>query len=165
MTEYTTEFGSLANYRKGGVRLINDDPKNYVFSNIFEVAANAALFERVCVAKNMEYVVEIMRVEGGSPWFAAPHDEFALVMDGDVRVELNKLADGAPDTEQDGAILLAGEPNGKKMGHVACGRGHMAMLPVGAAYRFVADAPSVVLIQTIDGPVSVHRWAEICQTE
>lgn len=165
MTEYKTEFGSLANYSKGGVQLINDDPKNYVFSNIFEVASKAAPFERVCVAKNMEYVVEIMRVEGASPWFAAPHDEFALIMDGNVRVELNKLADGAPESGQDGAVLLEGEPAGQKMGHVNCGRGHMAMLPVGAAYRFVADAPSVVLIQTIDGPVSIHRWAEICQTE
>jgi len=165
LTEYTTEFGSLANYSKGGVHLINDDPKNYVFSNIFEVATKAAPFERVCVAKNMEYVIEIMRVEGASPWFAAPHDEFALIMDGNVRVELNKLTDGAPDNVKEGAIRLEGDPEGQKMGHVACGRGHMALLPVGATYRFVSDTPSVVLIQTVDGPESVHRWAEICQTE
>ena len=78
MTDYKTEFGSLANYNKGCVQLINDDPKNYVFSNVFEVASNAAPFERIAVAKNFEYIVEVMRGEGTSPWFAAPHDEFAL---------------------------------------------------------------------------------------
>ena len=46
MTDYKTEFGSLANYNKGCVQLINDDPKNYVFSNVFEVASKAAPFER-----------------------------------------------------------------------------------------------------------------------
>ena len=40
----------------------------------------------------------------------------------------------------------------------------MAMLPEGAAYRFHADKPTAVMIQTIDGPVTVHKWAEICQT-
>ena len=40
MTEYTTELGSLDSYRKGGVHIIDDDPRNYVFSNVFEAAAN-----------------------------------------------------------------------------------------------------------------------------
>ncbi len=114
MTEYKTEFGSLANYNKGGVQLINDDPKNYVFSNVFEVADNAQPFERIAVAKNFEYVVEVMRVEGDSPWFAAPHDEFALCMDGAVDVHLVKLAGGAPEGGGDGAVLIDGDPEGKK---------------------------------------------------
>jgi hypothetical protein len=42
-------------------------------------------------------------------------------------------------------------------------RGHMAMLPVGAAYRFSASKACTLLIQTIDGPETVHKWAEICQ--
>jgi hypothetical protein len=33
-----TRFGSLELYEKGGVEVINDDPRNYAFSNIFEVA-------------------------------------------------------------------------------------------------------------------------------
>ena len=140
MTDYKTEFGSLANYNKGGVQLINDDPKNYVFSNIFEVANNAAPFERIAVAKNFEYVVEVMRVEGGSPWFAAPHGEFALCMDGHVDVHL------------------------VKMGRIKTGRGHMALLPVGAAYRFHSDQPAVIMIQTIEGPSTQEKWNEICQT-
>ena len=28
--EYTTDFGSLADYEKGGVTVINDDPKYYI---------------------------------------------------------------------------------------------------------------------------------------
>jgi len=164
MTDYKTEFGSLANYNKGGVQLINDDPKNYVFSNVFEVASNAAPFERIAVAKNFEYIVEVMRVEGTSPWFAAPHDEFALCMDGDVEVHLVKLVDGAPNGGGDGAVLIDGDPEGQNMGRIKTGRGHMAMLPVGAAYRFHSDMPSVVMIQTIQGPLTQEKWNEICQT-
>jgi len=41
LSEYTTVFGRLDNYNKGGVEIINDDPKNYVFSNMFEVASRA----------------------------------------------------------------------------------------------------------------------------
>jgi len=168
MTDYKTEFGSLANYNKGGVQLINDDPKNYVFSNIFEVANNAAPFERIAVAKNFEYVVEVMRVVGDSPWFAAPHDEFALCMDGTVDVHLVKLEGGAPagggDGGEDGAALIDGAPEGKKMGRIKAGRGHMAMLPVGAAYRFHSEQPAVIMIQTIQGPLTQEKWNEICQT-
>ena len=164
MTEYKTEFGSLANYNKGGVQLINDDPKNYVFSNIFEVADNAEPFERIAVAKNFEYVVEVMRVEGVSPWFAAPHDEFALCMDGDIEVHLVKLTNGAPAGGGDGAIQIEGEAQGQQMGHIKAGRGHMALLPVGAAYRFQSDKPAAVVIQTIQGELTLERWGEICQT-
>ncbi len=165
MTEYKTEFGSLANYNKGGVQVIKDDPKNYVFSNVFEVAANAAPFERIAVAKNFEYVVEVMRVEGTSPWFAASHDEFALCMDGQVDVNLVKLAAGAPEGDGEGAVLIDGDPEGQRMGRVRAGHGHMAMLPVGAAYQFQSDAPSVVMIQTIQGPLTQEKWNEICQTQ
>ena len=40
----------------------------------------------------------------------------------------------------------------------------MVLLPAGRCYRFVADQPSVILLQTIEGPDTVQRWAEICQT-
>ena len=164
MTEYKTEFGSLDNYTKGGVQIIKDDPKNYVFSNIFDVASHAAPFERIAVAKNFEYVVEVMRVEGRSPWFAAPHDEFALCMDGEIEVHLVKLEGGAPAGGGDGAILIEGDPEGQKMGRIKAGRGHMAMLPVGAAYRFQSAKPAVIIIQTIQGPLTLEKWSEICQT-
>jgi hypothetical protein len=88
MATYTTAFASLDHYDKGGVELINDDPKNYVFSNMFDVASAARPWEKVAVAKNMEYVLEVIRAEGTSEWRAAPHDEFALVVDGEVVVDL-----------------------------------------------------------------------------
>jgi hypothetical protein len=40
----------------------------------------------------------------------------------------------------------------------------MTLLPVGAAYQFHADRPAVILLQTQDGPDTVHKWAEIIQT-
>ena len=162
MADYKTELGSLGDYRKGGVHIINDDPRNYVFSNAFEVASKSAPFERVCVAKNLEYVIEIMRAEGASLWFTAAHDEFALCLDGEIEVELMKHGGNAP--ESDGAHALEGEPEGPRMGRVRAGRGHLTLLPAHAAYRFSAEAPSVVLFQTMDGPLTIERWAEICQT-
>lgn len=166
MADVKTVFGSLNNYAKGGVEIINDDPKNYVFSNVFEVAAKSKPYERVAVGKNFEYVIECVRAEGSSPWYSAAHDEFALVMDGNVEIRLVKLDD--PNTVpagKTGAIKLAGEPKGRKMGVVIGGRGHMTLLPVGAAYQFHAAKPAVVTIQTIQGDVTIERWAEICQTK
>ena len=162
MADYTTELGSLDDYRKGGVHIINDDPRNYVFSNVFEVAGKSAPFERVCVAKNLEYSIEIMRVDGASPWFTASHDEFALCLDGQIEVELMKHGGEVP--EGDGAMQLDSEPEGPRMGRIRAGRGHLTLLPANAAYRISAEAPSVVLFQTMEGPLTIERWAEICQT-
>ena len=39
MSTHQTHFGSLKDFEKGKVELIDDDPKNYVFSNIFEVCS------------------------------------------------------------------------------------------------------------------------------
>ena len=90
-TEFVTKFGSLRHYAKGTIEIINDDPKNYAFSNVFEVCASSAPYEKVVVGKNLRYVIEALRAEGTSDWFYAPHDEFALVMDGVVQIELVKL--------------------------------------------------------------------------
>jgi hypothetical protein len=164
---YTTKFGSLASYDKGGVALIADDARHYAFSNIFEVAATTPAWERVAVAKNWEYVLETVRAEGTSPWYAASHDEFAICMDdsgSEVLVELVKLDTPVPD-DVEGAVLVDGEPAGPRMGRIHLKRGHQALLPKGAAYRFVKDGdPGVLLIQTIGGQLTQYRWAEICQT-
>jgi hypothetical protein len=164
MSDVKTVFGALGNYQKGGVEIINDDPRNYVFSNVFEVAEKARPYERVAVGKNFEYVIEAVRAEGTSPWFAAAHDEFALVMDGTVEVRLLKPDAPVVAAETAGAIALAAAPKGRKMGRVVAGRGHMTLLPKGAAYQFHADRPAVIIIQTIQGAVTIERWAEICQT-
>jgi hypothetical protein len=162
-----TQFASLQNYKKGGVQVIDDDARHYVFSNLFEVAAQAAPYERIAIGKNFEYVIEVARAEGLSPWFCCAHDEFALSMDGRVEVHLLKLTDPdrfvAPNSQ--GAHRLAAElPEGRKMGRIILNRGHMALLPAGSAYRFQADVPAAVVFQTLQGPLTVEKWAEICQS-
>ena len=159
---YNTRVGSLDAYQKGTIEL-KDDLRKYAFSNIYEVAGKAAPFERVAVAQNLEYVAEVARVEGESAWYAAPHDEFAIVMDGEVTFRFVKLADDQVPSHEGGAARLGGEPNGPAMGKVTARRGHQVLLPKGAAYQMSAGAkPGVVILQTRDGPETVKRWSEIC---
>lgn len=165
MTTYTTVFGSLDNYTKGTIDILDDDPKRYAFSNVFEVASTARPYEKVAVGKNRQFVVEAIRAEGTSEWRTSPHDEFALVMDGEVEIRLRKLgADDLGPTAERGSNALAVPPSGRAMGRVVAKRGHMTLLPVGAAYQFHAASPSVILLQTQEGPDTVYRWAEIIQT-
>jgi hypothetical protein len=162
---YTTRFGSLANYEKGSIDIIDDDPVRYVFSNVFEVASGARPYEKVAVGKNRQYVIETIRAEGTSEWRTAPHDEFALVMDGEVEIRLQKLGpDDIGPTAERGSNALGGAPSGAAMGRVVAGRGHMTLLPVGSAYQFHAERPGVILLQTQEGPDTVYRWADIIQT-
>src|SRR3979411_3467886 len=88
-----TQCGSLGDYDKGRVEVIDDDPKHYTFSNMFEVASISRPYEQVAVGKNIQYVLEVLRAEGTSEWRTAAHDQFALVMDGEVTVHLLKLED------------------------------------------------------------------------
>ncbi len=166
MSEYQTDFGSLDDYTKGDLEIIDDNPKYYTFSNLFDVAANSAPYEKVVVGKNLEYVIEAVRTEGTSDWYAAAHDEFALIMDGEVEVDLVKLDD--PDSvvasDSGGAVKVEGEPAGRKMGWIKCGRGHQVLLPKGSAYRFRAENPGVLMLQTLVGELSVEKWADICYT-
>jgi hypothetical protein len=164
-TTYTTVFGSMSDYDKGRVIVVDDDPKAYVFSNVFEVANNSRPYEKVAVGKNLEYVLEVIRCEGTSEWRATPHDEFALVMDGEVTVELLDPADQQVDPAASGSIGLDGEPAGKRMGRIVARRGHQVLLPAGRCYRFDCAGLGVILLQTIEGPDTVQRWADICQTE
>jgi len=156
-----TVFGSLADYTKGTIELVSGEARHYVFSNIFEVAATSKPYERIVVGKNMEYVQEVMRAEGVSPWFACGHDEFALCMDGEITVDFIKMKD-PPDAEKNGAVLLGEAPEGPRMGHVKLRRGHQVLLAAGNAYRFTADRTGVLLQQTVLGELSVQKWREIC---
>ena len=161
---FQTVFGSLSSYEKGHIEIINDNPKYYVFSNVFEVASKAKPYEKIAVGKNLEYVIECVRAEGTSPWYAASHDEFVVVMGGEVTVEYVKLDDHAAvaPANKEGTVTLSGEPKGKRMGTIKLKHGHQALLPKGAAYRFVAAQPSVMMWQTIKGPLTVEKWGEIC---
>ncbi|MAU40151.1 MAG: hydroxyquinol 1,2-dioxygenase [Kordiimonas sp.] len=163
--DYKTEFGSVADFEKGGVTIINDNPKNYVFSNIYDVANTSAPYERVVVAINREYVIEAARAEGASPLYTNAHDEFVLCMDGEVEVELMKPEVALLPSDAEGAHLVEGEAEGQKMGRLVLGRGHQGLLPAGCLYRFSSVKVSVISVQSILGPVSVQKWADICQTE
>jgi hypothetical protein len=165
--EFATAFGSLASYVRGDIEIINDDVRRYAFSNVFDVAAHASPYEKVVVAKNRQYVIETLRAEGTSAWFSASHDEFAVVMDGRVEIELVKL--DFPGTVVpagvEGSVKLAGAPVGRNMGFMRLGPGHQALLPPRAAYRFrAAEQVGVILLQTILGPHSVQKWSSICRT-
>jgi hypothetical protein len=161
---YHTHLASLNSYQKGSLDIVNDDKKHYAFSNLFEVAKKAKPFERIAVTKNIEYVVEVSKIEGTSPWYAASHDEFALVMDGQVTVNFVKLDPSvAVPAGKRGAIKFAAQPNGQKMGYVNGKLGNQVLLPAGAAYQLVSTGgPAVVLFQTLGGDVTIERWKEIC---
>jgi hypothetical protein len=165
MSNQPTVFGSLKHYQKGGVEIIDADPKHYVHSNVFEVASKSKPYEKVCVAQNLQYVLEAVRAEGSSPWFETAHDECALVMDGEVEVHYIKPEHPAVAAGHEGAIKLSAQPHGKNMGWVKVRRGHMALLPKGSAYQFRSATPGVLLLQTIKGSLTLERWADICQTK
>ncbi len=132
-------------------------------SNVFEVASRAQPYQKVVVGKNLKYVIETLRAEGSSPWFAASHDEFAVVLDGEIDVHFIKPSGGPlVDAKTEGTVRLDGQPAGQPMGYVRLRRGHQALLPTGAAYRFEAVTKGVLLVQTILGQCSVEKWAEIC---
>ena len=86
-------------------------------------------------------------------------------MDGEVEIRLLKLDNPeVVPAGTHGSIALAGTPAGRRMGVVRARRGHMTLLPVGAAYQLHAEQPGVLLLQTLAGADTVERWAEICQT-
>lgn len=164
---YQTRFGSLAHYEKGHVEPIDDDVRHYAFSNCFEIASKSKPYEKVVFGQNQIYVLETLRAEGSSPWYTSAHDEFALVMDGEVEVHLVKLDVGQTiaDADKNGAVLVKGEPKGPRMGWMKLSRGHQALLPKNTAYQFrTAGAPGVIVLQTCKGELSVEKWADICQT-
>jgi hypothetical protein len=162
---YQTQFGSLERHEKGGVQAIDDNVKNYAFSNCFEIASKSKPYEKVVFGQNQIYVLECLRAEGTSPWYTCAHDEFALVMDGEVEIHLVKLQGEqvVPDAEHNGAVLVKGEPKGAKMGWMKLTRGHQGMLPKNTAYRFKSSKPAAVVLQTCKGDLSIERWAQICQ--
>ena len=163
MSQAHTVFGSLRDYTKGTIELVSGEARHYVFSNIFEVASEAAPYERIVVGKNLEYVQEVMRAEGASPWFACGHDEFALCMDGEITVDFIRMK-VPPSADKNGAVLLGDAPEGVRMGHVKLKRGHQVLLGAGNAYRFTATRLGVLMQQTVLGDLSVQKWREICFT-
>lgn len=88
-------------------------------------------------------------------------------MDGDVEVHLVQLDAGqtVADKEKNGAVLVKGEPKGRKMGWMKLSRGHQGLLPKNTAYQFrTAGDPGVIVLQSCKGDLSVEKWADICQS-
>ena len=163
--EYKTTFASIDKYKKGGVQMVSGNIKDYVFSNVYEVAANSPAYERVVVAINLDYTLEAARAEGESPWYVCSHDEFVVAFDYDVEVHYIKLDDDSfIDDEKDGAIKLNDKPAGQYMGKITLNRGHQALLAEKTAYSFKAAKPATIVYQTILGEESVQKWNEICLT-
>ena len=164
MGKYQTDFGSIHKFKKGGVTVIDDDAKKYVFSNIFEVASKAKPYERMAVAKNFEYVIEAVRAEGTRPGTRPRMTNSSCRWTAKSRSIWSSWTTRIPPSiPRAKAPTLEGHPDGKKMGRLVLRQGHMALLPVGAAYRFQRRSACTLMIQTIDGPETVHKWAEICQ--
>ncbi|KML09195.1 MULTISPECIES: hypothetical protein [Burkholderia] len=159
-TAFHTVFGSLDHYRKGEIEITSGSARHYAFSNVFEVASKSAPYEKVVAGKNLEYVIEVLRTDGQSPWFACSHDEFVIQMDGEVRIDFIKL--DSPPKPGRGTASAGAQPAGRKMGYVVLRKGHQALLPAGCAYRFTASRPGVALVQTVLGELSVEKWADIC---
>jgi hypothetical protein len=59
--------------------------------------------------------------------------------------------------------MVVGQPDGEPMGWLRLKRGHQALLPADCAYQFRAAKPSVIVLQTCKGDLSVEKWADICQ--
>jgi len=83
--------------------------------------------------------------------------------DGEIEIRLTKLDTPAVSDEHEGTTMLEGTPKGKRMGYIVARRGHMALLPKGAAYQFHAAKPGVILLQSVLGDLTLERWQDICQ--
>lgn len=162
-----TQYSTMDEIHKGGITITGkDEKKNYLFSNVYEVAKNAVPYERVVVAKNLEYTIEVSRAEGDSPWYVCSHDETVVIMEGATELRFVKPADSSivPPEYKEGAVRLSAQPEGQAMGWVKVRFGHQALLPKGAAYQFRPSETSVLMIQSILGEESIERWADICES-
>lgn len=163
MNNYNTKYASIDDYRKGGLQLLDDNAKRYVFSNIYDVAANSADYQRTVVALNLDYTIECIRASGVSDWYICAHDEFVVAMDYDVEIHFQQVPKSYyPDPDKDGSVLFKAQ-SGRFMGKVTLRRGHMALLPENTAYCFKAQKPAALMLQTVLGDLSEQRWADICE--
>ena len=162
---FKTQVATMGNFDKGSI-ILDDDLKHYAFSNLYEVAGKSAPFERVVVASNLEYCAEVAKIDGASPWYRAPHDEFTIVMEGEVEFTFHQLESDEKPGHDAGAERMSADPKGPRMGLVRGRLGHEVLLPEGAAYQMKSTGkPAVVILQTSLGPESVERWSENCVLE
>ena len=92
MSEFQTVFGSLNDYTKGELKIINDDPKHYVFSNIFDVATKSKPYEKVVGGRSTSSTSSKPSAPKACPTgLQRRTTKFAIIMDGEVRIDLVKL--------------------------------------------------------------------------
>ena len=162
--QYATKFGSLDALREGRHRAHRRRPEALrLLQHLRGGVGGRSPYEKVAVGKNMQYVLEVLRAEGTSAWRTCAHDEFALVLDGEVEVAPRQARPAGRAAGQEGlGRASTASRRARRWGASSARRGHMALLPANAAYRFHADRPGVILLQTILGDDTVERWAEIC---
>ena len=157
-------FGSLENFRKGSIEIIKGKPG--ALRDVERVRGREPCRAVREGRRRQESQVrdrDAARGRHRRRGSAASHDEFAVVLDGEIDVHFIKPSDGPlVDAQTEGSVRLEGEPAGQSMGFVRLRRGHQALLPAGAAYRFEAATTGVLLVQTILGRHSVEKWADIC---
>jgi hypothetical protein len=150
----------MERYEKGKLLLINDRPIRYAMSNIFEIGATwPKPYDRVAVGKNGPYVIACFRAEGEDPrWWYMPHDEYALLVEGEVRVDYVEPRDQIEEGPHR-------DVSGTSMGHIILRDGGLASLPAHVAYRMRGLRKSLVLLQTKDSPWVNYAWETICRKE
>src|SRR5207237_7499822 len=118
MGRYTTVLGSLHEFEKGRLSIVDDDPKHYCHSNVFAVASRSSPWEKIAVGKNLEYVIEAIRAEGTSAWMAANHDEFVVLLDGEVTISFAEHGESVRAAGNAGTQRLGRDPSGRPLGRV-----------------------------------------------
>jgi hypothetical protein len=164
MSTNKTVFASMEHYQKGGVDVIEGDVKHYVFSNLFEVAKKSMPFEKIVVAKNIEYVVEVVKSLNSSQYYINGHDEFMLVMQGTIEVEIFSPVNSFKSFPEQGAEIIDGQSVNRRIGKITASRGHLLLLPEKHIYKIYSKGEGVFLLQTILGKHSIEKWSDICLT-
>ena len=149
---YVTRFGSLETFEKGGIEIIDDDPKHYVFSNIFEVAASLALRE----GRRRQELGVCDRSAAGRGHVALVH-----LRPRRVRPRARRRGRGPPAEARrpDGGrrrartalVPLAGEPAGRRMGRSSPGAATWPCCPAALPTASTPTSPACSLLQTILG--------------
>ena len=162
--EYTTRFGSLDSYEKGGVEIIDDDPSTTPSPTCSRSPRWRRRTRRWPSARTCSTSLEVIRAEGTSGWRTCAHDEFVLCMDGEVTVELVKPTTPLAPAGKEGSVAVDGEPEGVPMGTRLASAA--ATWRCCRAARPTASKPAAPSVSCSSRPClgddTVERWAEIC---
>lgn len=153
------QTATMDKYTKGHLLLIDDKPLRYAMSNIYEIGATwPKAYDRVVIGKNGPYVLACFRAEGDDPsWWYIPHDEYALLVEGEVQVDYVEPRDSLEPGPHKSV-------SGTEMGHMVLRNGSLASLPARVAYRMRAHRKSLILLQTKHSPWLTYAWEKICLT-